>query len=199
MKAIICDFDGTLIKKNSFPMWVFYILKCSLRRGGVPTFLRFSSALFLRRLGMMSVSQFKAFLMGRRYPREYDSCFVDSLKIHINPFVVERLNELDGYLVLSSAAPIFYLEHVADNFGVKFDKVVGTHVYVGILVENYSENKVLALQEVIDVADDVILFTDHYIDLPLMRVSDEVFLVNPRKKTVNKADREGVNYKIIKD
>jgi phosphoserine phosphatase len=147
----------------------------------------------------MSVSQFKAFLMGRRYPREYDSCFVDSLKVHINPLVVEKLNQLDGYFVLSSAAPIFYLEHVAEHFGVKFDKVVGTHVCGGVLVENYSENKVLALQEIIDVADNVILFTDHHMDLPLMRVSHEVFLVNPRRKTVYKADCEGVRYKIIKD
>lgn len=138
MKLVICDFDGTLIKTHSFPMWVFYIVKCSLRRGNLPVFLRFASALFLRRLGLISVSKFKTFLMMQRYPREYDSCFMDSLKVHINPLVLDKLNQFDGYVVLSSASPMSYLEHVVDVFGIKFDQVIGSHVCDGVLVENYS-------------------------------------------------------------
>jgi len=198
MKLVICDFDGTLIKAHSFPMWVFYIVKCSFRRGNLPVFLRFSSALFLRRLGLISISRFKTFLMMQSYPREYDSCFVESLKVYINPLVFEKLNQIDGYVVLSSASPMSYLEHVADIFGVNFNQIVGSHVCDGVLVENYSENKVQALHEAIHFATKVVLFTDHHMDLPLMKVSDEIFLVNPSKRTIRKVDREGVNYKIIR-
>lgn len=146
---------------------------------------------------MISVSQFKMFLMTQSCPREYGSGFVDSLKGHINPFVLEKLNQLDGYVVLSSATPMSYLEHVADVFGVKFDQVIGSHVCGGVLVDNYSENKVQALHEAIHVANNEVLFTYHHMDLPLMKVSDEAFLVNPSKRTIRKADREGVKYNIL--
>ncbi|MBB3330949.1 phosphoserine phosphatase [Halomonas campaniensis] len=197
MKAVICDFDGTLLKKHSFPMWVFYIVRCSFKKGDIPVFFRFSSALALRWAGVISSSQFKTFLMRKSYPVEYDTLFVESLKVHVNPLVVERISEIDGYHVLSSASPLSYLEHVAEAFNVKFDKVLGSYVCGGVLFENYAENKVLALHEVIDFADDVVLFTDHHMDLPLMKISDEVFLVNPSKKTLRKADFEGVRYRVI--
>ncbi|WP_254277652.1 HAD family hydrolase [Halomonas sp. 3H] len=197
MKVVICDFDGTLLKKHSFPMWVFYIVRCSLRKGNLPVFFRFSTALALRWAGVISSSQFKTLLMRKRYPVEYDTLFVESLKVHVNPLVVERLSKIDGCYVLSSASPLSYLEHVAEAFDIKFDKVLGSYVSEGVLFENYAENKVLALHEMIDVADDIVLFTDHHMDLPLMKLSDEVFLVNPSKKTRRKADFEGVRYMVI--
>jgi hypothetical protein len=109
-------------------MWVRYVIQRSFAKGDVSVFVRFSSASFLRKLGLMTASQFKTYLMSQRYASDYDDGFVESLKSHANFELIKKLRELDSFLVLSSAAPLCYLQHVSDRFGIKFDKVVGSHV-----------------------------------------------------------------------
>lgn len=199
MRMVICDFDGTLIDAHSFPMWVWYVIKRSFAKGDVSIFFRFASALLMRKLGLITVPQFKTYLMSQHYSSDYDDGFVESLKSHVNFKLIERLRELDAFLVLSSAAPLSYLQHVSGRFGVRFDKVLGSHVHGNVLFDNYARNKVLAIEGFLDACESIILFTDHHVDLPLMKISDEVFLVNPSARTVWKLNSAGVDYKLFEN
>lgn len=194
MNVKVFDFDGTLISKNSFPLWIKYILRRTLQDLKLMTFFWFLWLLMLRKLRLLSHSRFKFLLLKVKYPEIYDRDFVGSLVQYFNLDIVDRVVLCGGKSVLSSAAPERYLQYVQGVMGMRFLRVLGSKIVGEKYSENFSENKVLSLRDNLPSVVCEEFYSDHHEDLPLMRFSKSVVLVRPSLKTIKMVNQAGVAF-----
>lgn len=199
MKHIVCDFDGTIISKNSFPLWIIFIIKKSILQGNFGVLFHFIAALIVRKLRIIDHAQFKCILMRKRYPKKYDIEFIFTLKKHLNLELISRIQETGEGIekTLSSAAPEKYLLYANEILDIEFNNIIGSSLNGGELFENYGNNKVYSLNKKGIENNEIIFFTDHHEDIPLMRNSNKVFLVNPSSATLENVNRAGIDYQTI--
>lgn len=182
---VVVDLDGTLIEVNSFPRWVLHVIKRTAAEGNFKSFILAVGLLIFRKVGLLSHYQFKKKMMLLDYSENCDLSFAQLLRGRVRSSVVQALSELDRPLiVLSTAAPVNYAQHLLNFEGVAFDVVLSSYIDDGKLIENYSTEKVNAFKNYFSDAGCDIFFTDHYEDLPMMKYANKVFLVNPSEKTL---------------
>ncbi|MEZ9135573.1 hypothetical protein AB4162_06705 [Vibrio sp. 10N.286.52.B1] len=183
-KIIVTDLDGTLINKNSFPMWVFNLLKCSFFSFNLKIFLKVVFLLIKRKLNIISHKDFKFELMTLKYPLEYDEKFSLILKKHINRDVENLIKENSAIIIVSTAAPINYVRFFVKVLDLNVDQLHSSYIdEFGLLFENLSENKVASFSKSFPNCDCDIFFTDHYEDEPMINFSKKTFLIKPNDKT----------------
>ena len=195
-RVVVCDFDGTLVRVNSFPLWVLSIAKGFLLEFRPFLSVKVVFLLVVRKLGLVSHFDFKKNLvnLSRFLNNDYVS---SSLSRHVNDRVLDFLNSCEGTRVISSAAPLVYLEHTVDLIGAHVSHVIGSTFVGDDFFENYSENKVESLKQVCQDPKDVVVITDHYEDLPLMKIASKVYLVSPSEKTLRVVESAGIQYDIL--
>lgn len=183
-KIIVTDLDGTLINKNSFPMWVFNLLKCSFFSFNLKIFFTVNFLLIKRKLNIISHKDFKFELMSLKYPLEFDNKFAMILRKHINKDVENLLRENSTIIVVSTAAPINYVRFFVKVLDLNVDQLHASYIdEFGLLFENISENKVASFSNSFPNCGCDIFFTDHYEDEPMINFSEKTFLIKPSNKT----------------
>ena len=197
-KIILVDLDGTLISCNSFPKWVVFLLLSSFRQLRWWVTVKVAFWLLWRKLGFISHQRFKRDLMRLTYPDFYDLAFAKTLLPYLNDAVVAAVQAEDAAVrVLSTAAPVNYAAHLVDLLGVDFQRLHSTQVHDGQLRENVGEHKVQSLRRDFPGDLDITLYTDHRDDIPLMKISANVILVNPSKKCTAAIESCGIKYSKI--
>ncbi|MDH5979485.1 haloacid dehalogenase-like hydrolase [Vibrio splendidus] len=183
-KIIVIDLDGTLIKKNSFPMWIFNLLKCSFFSFNLKVFLTVIFLLIKRKLNILSHKEFKFELMSLNYPLDFDKKFALILKEHVNEKVENCLKEMSGTIVISTAAPKNYVRFFLETLDINVEYFHSSYIdEFGLLFENLSENKVVSFLNSFPNSDCDIFFTDHSEDEPMINFSKKTYLVSPKNKT----------------
>lgn len=197
-KIILVDLDGTLISCNSFPKWVTFLLLSSFRQLRWWVTAQVAFWLLQRKLGFISHQRFKRDLMALTYPEFYDLMFAKSLLPYLNHTVVAAVQAEDATVrVLSTAAPVNYAAHLVDLLGVDFQRMHSTQLHQGELRENVGEHKVDYLRRDFPGDLNITLYTDHRDDIPLMKVSANVVLVNPSKKCTAAIESSDIQYSKI--
>lgn len=197
IKVDIFDFDGTIIRKNSFPLWILFIMKKSITTFSPKVFILFSANLILRKLNIITHEKLKHRLLLVDYPDSYNLEFMLSLRSSINKKVLKAIHTASNPL-LSSAAPLKYIKYVNIAFGVKFESIIGSKIDDnGNLFNNISNKKVISLKKTHPHSSVDKIFTDHHDDLPLIKIADQRFIVSPSKETMEILKRHKINFTTI--
>jgi phosphoserine phosphatase len=186
---IVVDFDCTLIKVNSFPRWVFFILTQSLLSGRLSLFWRIAVLLAQRKiLGRISHEDFKKQCMLSGFPDDWNRRFAEKcaafLRQDLYTDIVDFIRTGDTVAVCS-AAPQCYLEPFAGFVFREFKDrvfVIGSKIVNGGLVNNCGTEKVKNLRAAFNALSVNTVYTNSYDDMPLAAVAEKTVLVGPCKK-----------------
>lgn len=187
---IVFDLDGTLLRGNSFHLWLrFWGLR--LLRINVLSTVQLALWMVARGLRLIPHSTLKAQILklSQGASDEDIQAFCQQLVRRLHPEVrdaLEQARQISGALLcLNTAAPALYVEAFAKNLGVGYVFATPTPGVQNPWLENLGERKVAAMRTVWPELDSIGLaavYTDELADLPLMRLAREVYLVEPRAR-----------------
>lgn len=202
--TVIVDLDGTLLTRNSFKEYLKFAGWQSLRRLRIDVIPRIATWIAVRKLRLITHSRLKQRLMHITEPimgPDELHKFANKLARYIHPTVLKvcrQLRQTNYTVILATAAPASYATLIAQ--GVSLDGCIATPSSDTPdwreVVREEKRDQVLALLQRNGLSLYAII-TDHYDDLPLMRVSEEITLVSPNKKTLDAVNAEGLLYGII--
>lgn len=196
-RIIVCDFDGTLIKVNSFPRWVSYFLLRSFFTARFLLFGRIIFAIFSRKVLKCTHVDFKARLMSVCVHEKWNREFSKYLLRYVNKNVVAVLERVDEPVVLSSAAPVNYLRYFPSVVDLDFDSVFGSSLVSGKLIDNFGFEKVRIINECYCAISVGMVLTDHFDDIPLMQMAESVMLVSPSVRTIECVRSNDISFHLL--
>lgn len=193
---IVFDFDGTLISRNSFPLWVVFLLFQSIASFEGGRLTKILLLLFRRKITKrIDHNELKLRLISMPVPECWDEAFARGLVKYSRESVVEQaLQHLNNgeCVVVSSAAPFRYLSKAVK---LMFPEVhgqvltLGATVELGRLNDNYKENKLSNIYRfgVISPEEKLkVLYTDSWDDRFLAEAAERVILVQPLSTDVQR-------------
>ncbi|MGB7399884.1 HAD family hydrolase [Castellaniella sp.] len=199
----VLDFDGTVCRKNSFPVWIKYCLKRAVREGRWRLLLRLSFLIFMRKiLFIYDHKAFKKKVNEINYPGQWATRFCSDLVPDYDANVLAKLRELPcSHIVISTAAPECYAACIAFSGDLPLSHIICSRVIEGVFVDNSGLSKMVQTFRYMKQAGlsglPLAVFTDHYSDSPLAGLADELFLCNPRKIDVEHYLSEGMRFTIL--
>lgn len=198
-KIIVVDFDKTLVRVNSFPRWVMFLLRSSVRDNRFYFFIYIFLLLGARKVGIISHLYFKKKLMALGYPKYWDINFSKTLGEYLDQDLVVFINGIsDGKkVIISSAAPVNYLNYFDLDVLNNCHAIQGSKIVEGVLLENIGIRKYEQLSSLFDCFEVLYCFTDHYLDFPLLNKSRIKYLVNPDVNTVRKVNFDMEEIRLI--
>ena len=201
-KVIVVDLDGTLYSINTFHFFIKYLVRFSIKTFNVILLFNLVKAMFLRLFGFINHSKMKYIILKAikgNNKINYEA-FVSSLSNYKNHLKVIEDTTFD-IKILATAAPNCYSKIIALNEG--FDVCLATNTpeknYKSDF-ENVREVKKQAVTTYLKTLgskhiDTVI--TDHFDDLPLIKIAQHVILVNPNKETKNILKQNQIFFNIV--
>lgn len=197
---VLVDLDGTIIKYNSFPRWIIFILIRSILSLRLVLFFKVIFLSLLRKTRLHSHELYKKKLISLNIPTKWNRVFSKIILKDINTDVVKLVEnyclENNCRAVISSAAPVAYVTHLASISSFFNEDVFGSFVdNEGNLFNNIGVNKKEQVLSSID-CKVIGIFTDHYLDFSA--VDDNVInVVNPKKSTLEYIKANKVNCEIF--
>jgi phosphoserine phosphatase len=195
---VACDLDGTLIRVNSYKHWLVFscfVALVSLRFGFLLDVLLSFNA---KRKGRMTRWQVKQALIqtaNSTVPVRWacSHIFQKYLRIYVRSKVIERVRQLQhagSRVYITTAAWRGYCDMFSGYY--RFDGVIATDT--NDLNENIGIYKLKSLLEKTIIEDNLILFTDHYDDLPLAKLAKVVYLVYPDDASLKRFQESGLDF-----
>ena len=205
-KAIVVDLDGTLLRTNTFVHYIKYVCKKALLHGNVFVVIWICLLVFLRKIRMISSHENlkrRILACSKQYSKEDN---MQELALELSKYEnLKVLSIMDIYkekgyaVVLSSAAPEGYAKWIAKQY--MFDFVCATKMSVD---RNWRENVgEVKMQNTLSLLEEKVLtlsvlITDHYDDLPLLRIEKEAnFVVNPTEETKKRIEESHIKCEYI--
>lgn len=194
-RLILVDLDGTLVNGNTFHVWIRFMLTKGWSLIGLglmaSLWIRVVGLSILRKLNLLSHADFKfgvqrawGLAAGRDSAKILANYFIPSLLKNINKNVMGELKLLQNeHVVLATAAPMEYSTLLAESLGL-FKACIATPRFDDEeWFDNIREEKRKSVCTYLEGAGEsfgeVMLFTDHIDDLPLMTICDEIVLLPP--------------------
>lgn len=178
--VLATDLDGTVVDVNTFPYFVRFLTR-SLVAARRPLALGLLvGAGVLRKLHLLPHHTLKRVVcdLGATLPAAQVAEWSRAmLADHGHPEVVEMLRAWRGRMVLTTAAPQVYADHLGAQLGI--GEVHASHVRAGRLVNNEGPEKPVRLRDAGLERVDVFLTDDLVLDLPMARLADLVYEVQP--------------------
>lgn len=194
VKKIVFDFDKTLVRINTFPLWILFVLVFSTLKFE----FRYNLLILLiqRKISKrISHDEFKREILEIKLSDSYYKTFARIIKYFVNQKVYDLLvKEYQNHhmIIISSAAPEKYLKPCIKKIFPTFNNeiiVIGASVSNGKFSNNYKEEKYLnLLKEKYLLSGELVeeFYTDSIDDLPLALNSKKVILVSPTVTSLNK-------------
>lgn len=199
----IFDLDGTILRVNSLKKFLIWEIKKLLLFHNYKAVGIILASVALRQLRMISHERMKWLMMSHCHNLEnVMTQFCDTLMNEINWEVVKLMEKerMDGYkIAIVTSAP----EEYALPFSQKLraDICLATK-RAGNSFSDYRQNKGVAkVERVKPLCSDIrCVVTDHYDDIPLMRICQgKNYLVNPSKHTICRLKKNGIGYLLLQD
>ncbi|TFV62798.1 UNVERIFIED_ORG: haloacid dehalogenase-like hydrolase [Bacillus sp. AZ43] len=177
--VLACDLDETLVRVNTFPLFVRFTGRQLLAQRDYPALVRLALAVAARRLFGGSHVRFKAEVhaLGRRL----DGAAVDTwatgvFRAHVNADVLQRVAEWRGHTVLVTAAPRIYAERIGALADVTL--VQASDFGDAGYDENVHARKARRLQDVLTDRLDCAITDDVRLDGPLLEMAGRPLVVD---------------------
>ncbi|MGG4548001.1 hypothetical protein ABER02_09415 [Rossellomorea marisflavi] len=203
IKYSVVDLDETFISKNTFKLWLIFLMKSLLRSGSVKYSIKLFVILIKRlfkKISHMDMKRETLKITNENVVNLNVDKFVFGLDKYVNKNILDKmLNDQNTYWILATAAPEIYSKKIAFTYG--FNHCISTSM---VIDEQWNENiREIKLKNVLNYLKSKdtncisAVFTDHHDDLPLMRISEKVYLVNPKEASKLKVDEQIKNYTTI--
>lgn len=204
-KAVVVDLDGTLVRINTFKVYIEYVCKVALRKGRLDICTQLIWNVLLRKSRWISHEVMKYHILratDRFMTQKRLEFLVDRLLLNINPDVINlcyKYRKEGFFILLSTAAPENYASILSERLSLDGicataipDKRTGWKENVrSTKCENtisYLKNRDLSLD---------ILITDHYDDIPLLKINKEKnILVSPSQNSIEKIEDEKIKFEL---
>ena len=186
----IFDLDGTLLSRNSFPLWAMHMLRGRVPHRGrarqAATSLAVARLLLQRKLGRLRHAALKQRLQAVWQDAtagddgDHAARLGDSLARHVRLNMGEMLRQVRAHevdAVLATAAAGEYAHALGHRLG--FDAILASEAGSDNLGEEKCRRVLEFLAERNWSVRPRIVFTDHLDDLPLMRACDAVCWFGP--------------------
>jgi phosphoserine phosphatase len=198
MRVIVFDLDGTLIKMNTFNIFLIYVVKRCLSQFRLFDLVSLLMSMILRKSHLLTRAQFKKWVhrICQRYYAE--PLFLNLCMKQVN---AEVLDELMKYLsddinkVILNTAALPYAKFLSDK--LRIDNCLHSYEVGGCWFENSGLNKILSLNEVMELECVDVLYTDDLEDLPIIEMSESVVMVSANIHTINKLNERGIRFRNI--
>ncbi|MFY0600319.1 MAG: hypothetical protein JXR03_11670 [Cyclobacteriaceae bacterium] len=198
-KIIVFDLDGTITIENTFPIFYRFLIRRKILELKV---LDLSKILFwtLRRyFKKITRAEFKMKLHSISINYYNRTEFIEGCLNTSNNTV---LRIIEGYLdkpeyrlILNTAALPYGIE-LGKKIG--FNEILTSSYKDGQWFENADKNKLASLATLLDSKDVVEEFyTDDIEDLPMIKIAEKVFLVNPSTLTLKEMEKQDLEYSIL--
>ena len=200
-KVLVVDLDGTLYKINTFHHFLRFIVISCVKNLRLVPLIEIIGFMGLRFLKISSHAKLKYNVLKVISDKNWinQSKFVKSISEYKRNLNVEK-SEFD-ITILATAAPSSYAEIIAknENFGLCMaTNYLGSAFHAEF--ENSKEVKKDTVMNYLNKSDiDKIgtLITDHIDDLPLMKVSENVKIVQPNENLIADLKRQEITFEII--
>lgn len=207
-KAVVVDFDLTLVSVNSFELFYKHLAIYSLGSFRLFLFAFLAYHIALRKLRLITHAGLKVrtlLFLGNKKLDDFMPRFVALLQTRVSMDVVKQYEAYrqKGYSVcLCTAAPLLYIEPFLASSGLKFDDVVCSPqpVIGNVWEENLNERKKVTTMELMERRGEelAVFMTDHMDDLPLLLVTKEKnILVRPTAHSLDAIKSAGVQYELM--
>jgi len=178
--VLATDLDGTVVDVNTFPYFVRFLTRrlVAARRPLALGVLVGAGA--LRKLHLLPHRTLKRVVcdLGSTLPpEELAQWAVAMLADHSHPEVVEIVRSWRGRVLLTTAAPQVYADHLGALLGAA--EVHASYVRGRTLVNNEGAAKAVRMRAAGLDRVDVFLTDDLVLDLPVAELADRVYSVEP--------------------
>lgn len=186
----VADFDGALISRNSFSLWIKYAAIRSLTTCRFGLLLEILSLVVERKvLRRTRHDEFKREIDSLEYPADWARGFVLGLRVYLYADVLERLLEVSaGKVLIATAAPSCYARFLPELLPFPVRDVICSQLDGSRYIDNcgaVKRDRVCSrLSERGGNRDNFIFFTDHEDDLPTAQVSVRTYLCHPSTSAV---------------
>ena len=207
-KAVVVDFDKTLVNVNSFELFYKEMVRFSIRKYDLPLLWFLTYEIGIRKARIITHAELKrrllVFINDKDLSRFLNE-FVRTLCEHVNNDVlsISQKYKEEGYRIyLSTAAPELYVLPFLSKLKFAFDEVICSPMPIPNVEwqENLNENKKQnTVSCLVRKGDELaVLITDHKDDLPLLRIKKEKnILVNPNKDSLQVIKLEQIPYELL--
>ena len=201
-KVLVMDLDGTLYSVNTFHFFIKYLVRFSLKTFNVKLLFILIKAMILRVFKVINHSKMKFIILKavRGNDKINYKAFVSSLSKYKNQLQIMEGATFD-IKVLATAAPNCYSKIIALQEG--FDVCLATNTAINNYQQDFENVKEVKKQSVINYLQSLgiehvdTIVTDHYDDLPLIKIAKQVILVNPSKQTQNILKQNQIFFNIV--
>ncbi|SMC44797.1 HAD family hydrolase [Moheibacter sediminis] len=190
------DFDETLIRINSFPYWILFVISYSALSFDFKLTAKFSKLLFERKIRKnISHYNFKKELLKFSVSDNCNQKFAGFLSFFTRKELINELRRLHvekHKIVISSAAPENYLRKTIELILPEISDeilIIGSKPHNNEWVDNYKEYKLQNLYKSQFLHENEILknvYTDSWDDSALAYKSENIILISPSKKSKEK-------------
>jgi phosphoserine phosphatase len=199
-RLVLCDLDGTLVSCNTFHKWLKYTAKNYLINFKIIKFIKIIFYSFLRLIRLITHKELKIQIL--KISQNEDDLFVDNfvknILIFLNLKVIKLLEtyfQENYHVIMITAAPEVYANKIGKKIG--FDMVIASPNHNGDKnnwQENIREQKLISLNNNIDISqfESIEVLSDHYDDLPILKIATKCILVSPSKKTIEFVKKAGI-------
>lgn len=200
---IVCDLDGTLLRINTFPLWIRFLTLNKLKRLHIFSTSLLVMFIILRLIRLIQHRTFKRLISRiETLPKSDVDRFVTEVAKHADVALIARLKEVpESSLIIATAASDAYAGALVASLDLPVEQVIATTVQGSKFIFNSGETKRKRVLEYIrNRPDDGSVFdflTDHYDDIPLAMEAREVLLCNPTEESIAKYRHAGVHFKIF--
>jgi len=207
-KAVIVDFDGTLVDVNSFEKFYKRLFLYWLAEARILPALHLAGLAWIRKMRLISHAELKRRLllyMKDKDAAEFLERFAAYLRSHVNAKVVELIRDYrkKGYAVLlCTAAPRLYMDGFASRFGFGFEEMACTEMPTKDRPwqENSGPRKLEAAQRLLRKRREelAVLITDSLDDMPLLCIEKEKNYLTTRSVRITaRLETAGIDYEIV--
>jgi len=188
---------------NTFHKWIKFLFVHELKKLHFISLFAILKISFLRLIKTITHTQMKFKILKlseNLMDEESVEHFIDILSPYIHKTILNNMRDSSANTLLATAAPLFYAKSIQKRY--HFDEIIATP-YTN--KENWKENiKQEKKNNYIELIHrlhwrplEIILYTDHHDDLPLMRISNLTYLVQPSQTTLKIALKEKIPFKTI--
>jgi len=190
----IIDLDGTFVSVNTFHRWMKFLFMQTVKKFQFISSLKILFVIALRYTKQIdhATMKYKVLQISENIiTQKQIQHFVESVQPYVHPKLLSMVQAPETLTVLATAAPLLYAQSIKEMYG--FDFVLATpHTTDTPWQENIRTHKAknlhtLFMQQHLD-AEQATLYTDHYDDIPLMKLVLETSLVNASETTKQKVE-----------
>lgn len=190
----IIDLDGTFVSVNTFHEWMKFLFMQTLKKFQCISSLKILLVIALRYTKRIDHAKMKYMILQiseNITTQKQIQNFVTQLNPYVHQNLLGIVQDSDTVTILATAAPLLYAKNIKEMYGFNFvlatPSTTDTPWQENIRTHKAKNIQTLFMQHHWKI-EQATLYTDHYDDMPLMKLVSFTCLINASNKTKQKVE-----------